>query len=132
MAAILLMLLGTQWYLLFNIIAGTSAIPQDLRFTSALLQIKGWQRWNTLILPAIFPYLVTGVITASGGAWNASIVAEYQKFGGQTYYVTGVGSLIARADRGRRLSTVAGYHTQHGRYGHSDQPPTLAAFILVG
>ena len=97
MAAILLMLLGTQWYLLFNIIAGTSAIPQDLRFTSALLQIKGWRRWNTLILPAIFPYLVTGLITASGGAWNASIVAEYQKFGGQTYYVTGVGSLIARA-----------------------------------
>jgi NitT/TauT family transport system permease protein len=96
-AAVLLMLLGTQWYVLFNVIAGASAIPQDLRYTSALLQLRGWTRWRTLVLPALFPYLITGMITASGGAWNASIVAEYVVFGGQTYAVTGVGTEIAQA-----------------------------------
>jgi NitT/TauT family transport system permease protein len=95
--AIILMLLGTQWYILFNVIAGTSAIPQDLRFTTALLQVKGWARWRTLILPALFPYLITGLVTAGGGAWNASIVAEYITFGGQTYSVTGIGAVIAEA-----------------------------------
>jgi NitT/TauT family transport system permease protein len=97
LAAVILMLMGTQWYLLFNIIAGASAIPQDLIFTTRLMQLGGWQRWRTLILPAIFPYLVTGAITASGGAWNASIVAEYQNFGGQALSVTGIGSLITHA-----------------------------------
>lgn len=97
LAAILLMLMGTQWYLLFNIIAGASAIPQDLVYTAKLIQLNGWQRWRTLILPAIFPYLVTGAITASGGAWNASIVAEYQNFGGKTHTVAGIGSLISHA-----------------------------------
>ncbi len=97
LAAILLMLLGTQWYLLFNVIAGASAIPQDLIFTAALLRMSRWQRWRTLILPALFPYVVTGAITASGGAWNASIVAEYTKFGGQTYYTLGLGADIALA-----------------------------------
>lgn len=97
LAAVLLMLMGTQWYLLFNIIAGASAIPQDLKYTTELMQLGGWQRWRTLILPAIFPYLVTGGITASGGAWNASIVAEYQTFGGETLSIIGIGSLIAKA-----------------------------------
>ncbi|HSD84420.1 MAG TPA: ABC transporter permease subunit, partial [Anaerolineae bacterium] len=95
--AILLMLLGTQWYLLFNVIAGTAAIPQDLKYTTSLLQVKGWARWRTLILPALFPFLITGLVTAGGGAWNASIVAEYIKFGGDTHSVTGVGALIAEA-----------------------------------
>lgn len=95
--AIILMLLGTQWYVLFNVIAGTSAIPQDLRYTTSLLQVKGLARWRTLILPSLFPYLITGMITAGGGAWNASIVAEYIKFGGDTYSATGVGALIAEA-----------------------------------
>jgi NitT/TauT family transport system permease protein len=97
LAAILLMLMGTQWYLLFNIIAGAAAIPQDLKYTSALLGLRRWDRWRTLILPALFPFLVTGAITASGGAWNASIVAEYVEFGGQTMHVTGIGALIALA-----------------------------------
>jgi NitT/TauT family transport system permease protein len=97
LAAVLLMLLGTQWYLLFNIIAGASAIPQDLKYTARLIHLNGWERWRTLIFPALFPYLVTGMITASGGAWNASIVSEYVTFGGQTYQTIGVGSLIARA-----------------------------------
>ncbi len=96
-AAVLLMLLGTQWYLLFNIIAGASAIPQDLQYTSALLRLSRWQRWRTLILPALMPYLVTGAITASGGAWNATIVAEYVHFGGETLQTTGIGALIAGA-----------------------------------
>jgi NitT/TauT family transport system permease protein len=95
--AILLMLLGTQWYILFNVIAGTAAIPQDLKYTTALLQVKGWARWRTLILPALFPYLITGLVTAGGGAWNASIVAEYVTFSGQTYSVTGIGEVIAAA-----------------------------------
>ncbi len=97
LAAVLLMLMGTQWYLLFNIIAGSSAIPQDLKYTTQLMQLGRWQRWRTLIFPAIFPYLITGAITASGGAWNASIVAEYQNFGGKEIFVTGIGSLIAQA-----------------------------------
>jgi NitT/TauT family transport system permease protein len=97
LAAIFLMLMGTQWYLLFNIIAGASAIPQDLKYTSALMGLNGWARWRTLVLPALFPYIVTGGITASGGAWNASIVAEYVQFGGQTLFTTGIGSLIAQA-----------------------------------
>lgn len=97
MAAVLLMLLGTQWYLLFNIIAGASAIPRDLQYTSALLQLGRWERWRTLILPALMPYMVTGAITASGGAWNASIVAEYVQFGGKTLKTTGIGALIAEA-----------------------------------
>ncbi len=96
-AAIFLMLMGTQWYLLFNIIAGASAIPQDLKYTAALLGLKKWERWRTLILPALFPYIITGMITASGGAWNASIVAEYIDFGGKTLTTTGLGATIAKA-----------------------------------
>jgi NitT/TauT family transport system permease protein len=97
LSAVLLMLMGTQWYLLFNIIAGSAAIPQDLKYTTSLLGIKGWERWRTLILPALFPFIITGAITASGGAWNASIVAEYLQFGGKTISVTGIGSVIAAA-----------------------------------
>ena len=97
LAAVLLMLAGTQWYLLFNVIAGASAIPQDLKYTSAMLQLGRWQRWRTLVLPALFPYIVTGAITASGGAWNASIVAEYTSFSGQTIQTVGIGALITHA-----------------------------------
>ncbi len=96
-AAVLLMLMGTQWYVLFNVIAGASAIPQDLRYTTDLLQLSRINRWRKLILPALFPYLITGLVTASGGAWNASIVAEYTTFGDETHYVTGLGSLISQA-----------------------------------
>ena len=97
LAAITLMMLGTQWYILFNVIAGVNAIPQDLRFTSDLLQLHGWRRWRTLILPGLFPYLITGLITASGGAWNASVVAEYVVFNQQTYRTIGIGATIAAA-----------------------------------
>lgn len=97
LAAIVLMLMGTQWYLLFNIIAGASAIPQDLKYTTSLLGIGRWERWRTLVLPALFPYIITGAITASGGAWNASIVAERVEFAGRTLKTVGIGALIAGA-----------------------------------
>jgi NitT/TauT family transport system permease protein len=96
-AAIVLMLMGTQWYLLFNVIAGATAIPQDLKYTTALMDMSRVDRWRTLILPSLFPYLVTGAITSTGGAWNASIVAEYSTFGGRTIQTTGLGALISHA-----------------------------------
>ncbi len=106
LAAIGLMVLGTQWYILFNVIAGAAAIPRDLVFSSDLLQLRGWARWRTLILPGLFPYLVTGLITASGGAWNASIVAEYVVFNQQTYQTIGIGSLIAAATASGDFATL--------------------------
>jgi NitT/TauT family transport system permease protein len=96
-AAMTLMLLGTQWYILFNVIAGAMAIPTDLKEASSVFRFSRWERWSRLILPAIFPYLVTGMLTASGGAWNASIVAEYFHFQGQTLSVRGLGAAISRA-----------------------------------
>ncbi len=93
--AVFLMLLGTQWYLLFNIIAGASSIPKDLLEISRAYGIKGLRKWKTLILPGIFPYLVTGLITASGGAWNATIVSEYVSFSGKIMHTTGLGALIS-------------------------------------
>ncbi len=96
-AAILLMLLGTQWYILFNVIAGAMAIPSDLREATTVYHVLSWRRWRTLILPGIFPYLVTGLLTASGGAWNASIVSEFVQFGGQTHSIFGLGASIAES-----------------------------------
>jgi NitT/TauT family transport system permease protein len=95
--SIVLLLLGTQWYILFNVIAGAMAIPTDLKEASSLFKFGSGQRWRTLILPGIFPYLVTGLVTASGGAWNASIVAEYFRLKDQTYTTIGLGATISRA-----------------------------------
>jgi len=100
--SIVLMLLGTQWYILFNVIAGAMAIPSDLREVATLFRFTQWQRWKTLILPGIFPYLVTGLVTASGGAWNASIIAEYFRLRGQTMQTLGLGAEISAAsDQGQ-------------------------------
>ncbi|WP_419806412.1 ABC transporter permease [Terriglobus sp.] len=100
--AILLMLLGTQWYILFNVIAGAIAIPSDLREVANLFHFSRWQRWRTVILPGIFPFLITGLVTASGGAWNASIIAEYFRLKGQTFTAFGLGEQISAAtDAGR-------------------------------
>jgi NitT/TauT family transport system permease protein len=95
--SIMLLLLGTQWYILFNVIAGAIAIPTDLKEACSIFKLNGWTRWKKLILPGIFPYLITGMVTASGGAWNASIVAEYFHFKGHIYTTTGLGATISQA-----------------------------------
>jgi NitT/TauT family transport system permease protein len=95
--SIVLLLLGTQWYILFNVIAGATAIPSDLKEVCGAYQLSMVERWRRLFLPAIFPYLITGFVTASGGAWNASIVAEYFHFRGQTFSTTGLGAIISYA-----------------------------------
>ena len=92
-----LMILGTQWYILFNVIAGASAFPTDLKEAAASLHIHGWRWWRQVILPGIFPYYVTGAITASGGSWNASIVAEVASWGSTKLKAHGVGAYIADA-----------------------------------
>ncbi len=95
--SLVLLLLGTQWYILFNVIAGASAIPSDLKEVCGIYRLRGFERWRKLLLPAIFPYLITGFVTASGGAWNASIIAEYFHFNGQTFSTVGLGAVISRA-----------------------------------
>jgi NitT/TauT family transport system permease protein len=95
--SIALMLLGTQWYILFNVIAGASAIPSNLKEVAQLYHFSRWQRWKVVILPGIFPYLVTGLVTASGGAWNASIVAEYFHLKDRTLETLGLGAQISAA-----------------------------------
>src|SRR5205807_7608667 len=90
-----LMLLGTQWYILFNVIAGAMAVPADLREAARGYRITGWRRFRLLYAPAVFPYLVTGWVTAAGGAWNASIVAEFVTFRGDTLRAHGLGARIS-------------------------------------
>ncbi len=91
-----LMVLGTQWYLLFNVIAGASTVPAELRYAARNLGLTGWLKWKRYLLPAVFPSFVTGAITASGGSWNASIVAEYVSWGDTTLQARGLGSYIAQ------------------------------------
>ena len=95
--SIALMLLGTQWYILFNVIAGAMAIPTDLKEVATLFRFSRWERWKTVILPGIFPFLITGMVTASGGAWNASIFAEYFPVDGKVLTTLGLGEQIAEA-----------------------------------
>ena len=96
-ASIVLMLLGTQWYILFNVIAGALAIPTDLKEVATLFRFSQFDRWKKLILPGIFPFLITGMVTASGGAWNASIFAEYFTLHGRTLTTLSLGELINEA-----------------------------------
>ncbi|HXA76552.1 MAG TPA: ABC transporter permease subunit [Candidatus Acidoferrales bacterium] len=99
--SIVLMLLGTQWYILFNVIAGAIALPTDLKEVCSVFRFGRWERWQQLFLPGIFPYLITGFVTASGGAWNASILAEYFHLNGQTFSTTGLGAVVSdAADKG--------------------------------
>ncbi len=107
-ASIVLLLLGTQWYILFNVIAGASAIPADLKEVCGVFHLSEFERWRKLLLPAIFPYLVTGFVTASGGAWNASIIAEYFKFRGETFSLTGLGAVISRATDAGNFPVLVG------------------------
>ncbi len=112
--SMLLMLLGTQWYILFNVIAGAMAIPSDLKEMSQSFGVSGWQRFKTLYAPACFPYLVTGWVTAAGGAWNASIVSEYLTIGGD--------QPIVSFGLGAQISEVAGV---------TGKEPILAASVVV-
>jgi NitT/TauT family transport system permease protein len=92
---ILLIALGAQWYILFNVIAGAMAIPNDLKEAARNFGLKGWPLWKTLILPAIFPFWITGACTAAGGAWNATILAEVATWGDKTLKATGLGAFIS-------------------------------------
>lgn len=110
--AIPLIMMGTQWYILFNVASSAAAIPNDIISCAALLRLSHWQRWKRFLLPAIFPGLVTGWITAAGGAWNATIVSEYVQVGNKLYQASGLGAFISRA-------------TNEGNF------PRLAAAVLV-
>jgi NitT/TauT family transport system permease protein len=104
-----LIVFGTQWYIVFNVIGGAAAFPNDLREASANFHVRGWQWWRQVILPGIATYYLTGAITASGGSWNASIVAEYVKWKDHTVTADGVGSYIAQAtDKGDFPKIVLG------------------------
>jgi NitT/TauT family transport system permease protein len=92
-----LLLLGTQWYVLFNVIAGAMAIPSDLREAARVYRMGRWFTWKKLYIPAVFPHLITGLVTAAGGAWNATIVAEFFQMGGQERATFGLGTIIVRA-----------------------------------
>ncbi|HWX14218.1 MAG TPA: ABC transporter permease subunit, partial [Methylocella sp.] len=92
-----LIIFGTQWYILFNVIAGASAFPNDLKEAVANFRIRGFSWWRNVIIPGIFPYYVTGALTASGGSWNAAIVAEYVKWGSDVVSAHGIGAYIAKA-----------------------------------
>jgi len=105
--SVVLMLLGTQWYILFNVIAGAMAIPTDLNEAAESFKVTGWQRFRVLYFPGVFPHLVTGWVTAAGGAWNASIVAEYMIFRQQELKSTGLGAMITVATKDKDFSLLA-------------------------
>ncbi|SDA37832.1 NitT/TauT family transport system permease protein [Pseudomonas sp. NFACC15-1] len=102
-----LMILGTQWYILFNVIAGASALPTDLREAARSFHVRGWQWWRQVALPGVFPHYITGALTAAGGSWNASIVAEAVSWGDQHLYASGLGAFIAQATTAGDLHRVA-------------------------
>jgi len=102
-----LIILGTQWYILFNVVAGASALPNDLKEAAGIFKLRSWQRWRDLILPGVFPYYVTGALTASGGSWNASIVAEVVSWGHTRLQAAGLGSFIANATEAGDFPRVA-------------------------
>ena len=116
--SMLLMLMGTQWYILFNVIAGSQSIPSDLRESAASFRFSRWRRFWTLEVPAVFPNLVTGWVTAAGGAWNASIVAEYLTWHGAVTSTMGIGSTISQA-------------TEHGDYPGLAAAVTCMAVVVV-
>lgn len=102
-----LMILGAQWYILFNVIAGAASIPKDLLMAADNLGVSGWLRWTRLLLPGVFPYYVTGALTASGGAWNASIVAEVASWGKSKLVATGLGAYISEYTTAGKFAQTA-------------------------
>ena len=110
-----LMVLGTQWYILFNVVAGAAAFPGDLKEVASNFRIGGWLWWRKVIIPGIFPYYVTGAITASGGSWNAAIVAEVASWGNTRLQAHGLGAYIADAtDKGNMARVVLGVVVMSG------------------
>jgi NitT/TauT family transport system permease protein len=105
--AVLLILFGTQWYILFNVAASAAAIPNDIISCAEILRLRGWNRWTKFLIPAILPGLVTGWITAAGGAWNATIVSEIVSIGKTTYMATGLGAYISNASNANNFSNLA-------------------------
>lgn len=103
-----LMLLGAQWYILFNVVAGAMAIPQELKEVASVYRASRLQRWTKLYIPSVFPYLLTGLVTAAGGAWNATIVSEYVQLKGKTFSAFGLGSLISHATAEANFPLLAG------------------------
>ena len=105
--SIVLMLFASQWYILFNVISGATLIPRDLIDLGLLFRLSGLQHWRAIIIPAIFPSLVNGWITATGGAWNASIVAEFVQQGDQKLVATGIGASITQAAQSGNFPQLA-------------------------
>jgi NitT/TauT family transport system permease protein len=105
-SSVLLMLLGTQWYILFNVIAGASSIPNQLKEATSILKLSTFKKWTTLYIPVTLPYLVTGAITAAGGAWNASIVTEYMSFNHRVLKANGIGAIINTATASGKMSLL--------------------------
>jgi len=108
LGAVALMVLSGQWYILFNVISGVAALPEQLKDAATVFQLSSAARWRTLYLPAAFPALVTGWLTAAGGAWNGSIVAEYIEVGGALRTTRGLGSLISEATAHASFPLLAG------------------------
>jgi NitT/TauT family transport system permease protein len=102
-----LMLLGTQWYILFNVIAGAMAIPTELKEVAKVYHTPWWRKWTRIYIPGVFPFLITGLITAAGGAWNATIVSEFVQVKGQTFRAFGLGSLISDATTNANFPLLA-------------------------
>ena len=127
-----LIALGTQWYILFNVIAGAASVPGDLREAALVFRLRGWKLWRTLILPAIFPAWVTGALTAAGGAWNASIVAEVASWGTQQLKAHGLGAYVAEAtEKGDWPAIIFGIAVMSA-VRRAAQPPGLEAALRAG
>ena len=127
----LLIVFGTQWYIVFNTIGGAAAFPNDLREAAANFRIRGWRWWTQVILPGVAPYYLTGAITASGGSWNASIVAEYVKWKDHTVVAAGRRLLYRRGDRQGRLSEDRARRRDDVDLRHAVQPAVLAPALRL-
>jgi NitT/TauT family transport system permease protein len=102
-----LLMLGTQWYVLFNVLAGALRIPQELSYASALMKISTWDRWWKLYIPSVFPALVTGWVTGAGGAWNATILSEFIAYKGKYLQTSGLGATISMAAASQNMQVLA-------------------------
>ena len=125
------MMLGAQWYILFNVIAGASAIPNDLREMMVTMRLTRSQRWRRVILPAIFPAYVTGGITAAGGAWNASIVAELVSWHHHTLHAFGLGNYIATASIQGKFAALDRRRHRHEHVRRAREQAVLAALYAL-